>query len=256
MSLLLALAIQAAPAPPVQPIRASKIVLVGDSTMQTNSGWGGAFCAYHVTSFATCVDLGRGGRSSGSYRAEGSWDIALAEAKVPGYVRTWVLIQLGHNDQPGKPGRSTDLVTEFPANIARYVADVRAAGAIPVLFTPLTRRTFKGGKLDRDLDPWAAAIRKVAAETKTPLYDLNAESAAAVEAMGETAADRFAQAPQGSAQAPAAPAATEVEVKPLAEPKRAFDRTHLGVEGANYFAAMVTLGLAKTVPEMRPLLLR
>src|SRR4051812_22937492 len=180
MTMLLALAAAttgiaqaAAPATPTTKIRASKIVLIGDSTVQSNSGWGGSFCAYHVTSFAACVNLARGGRSTSNYRAEGSWDLALAEMKTPGFIHVYVLIGFGHNDQPGKPGRSTDLVTEFPANIARYVDEARAAGARPVLVTPLTRRMFKAGKLQNDLEPWAAAIRKVAAGKKVPLLDLN-----------------------------------------------------------------------------------
>lgn len=255
----IAAAAQTAPAPEApRPIAASKIILVGDSTTAVFGGWGPSFCAYHVTSFAACVNLARGGRSSGSYRAEGSWDLALAEMHTPGFKRTWVLIQFGHNDQPGKPGRSTDLVTQFPQNIARYVDEVRAAGAIPVLVTPLTRRMFDKGRLNNDLEPWAAAVRKVAAEKQVPLLDLNAESSAAVRAMGEAAADRFAQLPPGSAptaQSPA-PAATEVVEKPLAQPHLAFDRTHLGIEGANYFAAMVTRELAAAVPEMRPLLVQ
>jgi lysophospholipase L1-like esterase len=251
-----AAAAQTAPASePPRPIAASKIILVGDSTTAVIGGWGPSFCAYHVTSFAACVNLARGGRSSGSYRAEGSWELALAEMRTPGYRKTWVLIQFGHNDQPGKPGRSTDLATEFPQNIARYVDEARAAGAVPVLVTPLTRRMFDKGRLTNDLEPWAAAIRKVAAEKRVPLLDLNAESAAAVQAMGEDAANRFAQLPPGSAPTgQTVPAATEVDVKPMAQPHLSFDRTHLGVEGANYFAAMVTRELGEAVPEMRPLL--
>ena len=149
-----------APAPnAVVPVRASKIVLVGDSTTAVQGGWGPSFCAEHVTSFAACVNLARGGRSSGSYIAEGSWELALAELRTPGFVNTWVLIQFGHNDQPGKPGRSTDLATEFPANIRRYVNEARAAGAKPVLVTPLTRRMFKDGVLLDTLEPWAEAFR-------------------------------------------------------------------------------------------------
>jgi lysophospholipase L1-like esterase len=240
----------------VRQISASKIVLVGDSTTAVIGGWGPSFCAYHVTSFAACVNLARGGRSSGNYRAEGSWDIALAEMRTPGFRKIWVLIQFGHNDQPGKPGRSTDLVTEFPQNMARYVDEVRATGAIPVLVTPLTRRMFENGKLKNDLEPWAAAIRKVAAEKKVPLLDLNAESSAAVQAMGEAAADRFAQLPPGSTPIGTAPppAATEVQVTPMGQAKLSFDRTHLGTEGANYFATMVTRELAAAVPEIRSLL--
>lgn len=251
-------AAHAAPAPsPEAPkrIAPSKIILVGDSTMQVGSGWGGSFCDHHVTSFMACLNLGRGGRSSGSYRAEGSWDVALGEMRAAGYRNVWVLIQFGHNDQPGKPGRSTDLATEFPANLARYVDEARAAGAKPVLVTPLSRRMFKDGKLDNDLEPWAAAVRKVAAEKHVPLLDLNAESAAAIAAMGQAAADRLAQVPPGTAPAPEAPRATETVVQPMAQPHPAFDRTHVGEMGANYFSAMVTRELAAAVPEMRPLLL-
>ena len=43
-----------------------------------------------------------------------------------------------------------------------------------VLVTPLIRRQFKDGKVFDDLAPWAQAIRKLAAETNTPLVDLQA----------------------------------------------------------------------------------
>lgn len=253
----LAAAAQPAPAEAPRPINPAKIVLVGDSTTAVVGGWGPSFCAYHVTSFAACVNLARGGRSSGSYRAEGSWDVALGEMRTPGYRKVWVLIQFGHNDQPGKPGRSTDLTSEFPANLARYIDEARAAGAEPILVTPLTRRIFKDGKLDNDLAPWAEAARRVASEKGVPLLDLNAESAAAVQAMGEAAADRFAQLPPGSSptgQPPATAASTEVSDLPMAVPRLSFDYTHLGREGADHFAAMVTRELAAAVPEMRPVL--
>ncbi len=256
--------------PPVVPIKASKIILVGDSTTQVLSGWGGSFCAYHVTSFAACVNLARGGRSTYSYRAEGSWGLALAEMKTPGFAKTWVLIQFGHNDQPGKPGRSTDLATEFPANLRRYVQDARAAGAEPILLTPLTRRQFRQGRLDRDLDPWAESIRRVAAELQVPLVDLNKRSADAVEALGPSLANRFAQVPPAREVAAAALAGTTIAnpvavaapaaaqdnaaVEPLGDAKLAFDYTHLGPAGADFFSKMVADELAVAVPRMRPLL--
>jgi lysophospholipase L1-like esterase len=106
---------------PIRHIQPSKIILVGDSTTAVFGGWGPSFCGYHVTSFMACVNLARGGRSTSNYRAEGSWDVALSEMRTSGYRDIWVLIQFGHNDQPGKPGRSTDLATEFPANLLHYV---------------------------------------------------------------------------------------------------------------------------------------
>ncbi|KQY75415.1 rhamnogalacturonan acetylesterase [Brevundimonas sp. Root1423] len=262
--------------PPVRPISASKIILIGDSTTAVIGGWGPSFCADHVTSFVACVNLARGGRSSGSYFAEGSWDLALAEMSTPGFVATYVLIQFGHNDQPGKPGRSTDLATEFPANLRRYVAETRARGAIPVLVTPLVRRQFVDGRLQNDLEPWADAVRAVAIETGAPLVDLNAASAAAVQGMGPTMAARFAQsappadvsaalltgttipANSGAAPAPAAGAATPVSttqnnaaVEPVGQARTSFDYTHLGRAGADFFAALVTRDLMIAVPALR-----
>lgn len=261
------------PAPAATPIRASKIILVGDSTVAVQGGWGSSFCSEHVTQFVACVNLARQGRSSGSYIAEGSWELALNEARTPGYVATWVLIQFGHNDQPGKPGRSTDLATEFPANLRRYVNETRAAGARPIFITPLTRRQFKNGTLVNTLVPWVAAITRVATEMNVPLIDLNARSSAAVQAMGPTAANTFAPRPPSPAMAAAAatgttlplppgetnapaPAAdsskTDSAPPPMAQPKLSFDYTHLGRAGADYFAAMVTQELATQVPELRP----
>lgn len=259
--------------PPIKPIRASKIVLVGDSTTAVQGGWGPSFCAQHVTSFLACVNLARGGRSSYNYRAEGSWDIALHELRKGPYQAVYVLVQFGHNDQPGKPGRSTDLATEFPDNLRRYVREIRAAGAQPVLLTPLTRRQFKNGELLQDLEPWAQATRKVAAEMDVPLVDLYARSQALVQGMGPVLAMRTAQlppapeqvsaaqagstigmpAPQGSpvSASTQAPAQANAAVEPMGQAKLAFDYTHIGPEGADLFAAIVADELSRAVPALR-----
>ncbi|MDC7684131.1 rhamnogalacturonan acetylesterase [Asticcacaulis sp. BYS171W] len=260
------------PAPVEAPrkITASRIILVGDSTTAVQGGWGPSFCAYRVTSFVACINLARGGRSSGNYRVEGSWDIALAEMKSGGFAKTYVLIQFGHNDQPGKPGRSTDLATEFPQNLKRYVEETRAAGAIPVLVTPLTRRIFKDGQLVDDLGPWAEATRKVARELNVPLIDLHARSRAEVIRLGPVDAMRFAQEPpaphirdaaksgttvEASTPVPVPANATEEERRNLTESmnrtKSAFDYTHIGREGADVFAEMVAEDLATVVPELK-----
>ncbi|USQ95103.1 rhamnogalacturonan acetylesterase [Caulobacter sp. RL271] len=256
--------------------KAPKIVLVGDSTTAVNSGWGGAFCAKHVSSNVACVNLGRGGRSTRTYREEGSWALALKEMSSGGFAQTYVLIQLGHNDQPGRPERSTDLATEFPVNIRRFVDEARAAGAIPVLVTPLIRRQFKDGRVHDDLAPWAEAIRKVAAETGTPLVDLHQLSKDAVQAMGPVAAMRLGERPPPAEVAaaagsgtttgamfyePAIPGAVVPPRPPAAPPspsppsamgefKPVFDYTHIGPEGADVFSAMVAKALAQAVPEL------
>jgi lysophospholipase L1-like esterase len=252
--------------PPVKPVSVKKIVLVGDSTTQVNSGWGGSFCAYHVSAFTACVDLARGGRSTYSYRAEGSWDNALQEMKAGGYSAVYVLIQFGHNDQPGKPGRSTNLETEFPANLRQYVTEARAAGAIPVLLTPLTRRNFVNGKLRDDLGLWSAKIRAVAAEMKVPLIDLYARSQAVVQGLGPAESARLAEIPPPAEVLEAAKTGNVVSSSALPKPVptpvaqglgpqssfgQVFDYTHIGRVGADYFSAMVADGLARAVPELQ-----
>jgi lysophospholipase L1-like esterase len=237
-----------------------RIILVGDSTMAVKSGYGPGFCAY-VTAEVTCVNMAKGGRSTSSYRAEGSWDQLLAELKRGSFSSNYVLIQFGHNDQPGKPGRSTDLATEFGPNLRRYVEEAKAAGAKPVLVTSLTRRIFRKRTLTDTLQPWADATRKVAEETGVPLLDLHAESMAAVTQMGPAEANTLAMAPApaeiaadaaNSPNAPKAPANPDGERKGETPPL--FDYTHLGAKGADYFGRMVARELAAALPELQPYL--
>jgi enterochelin esterase family protein len=235
-----------------------RIVLVGDSTTAPLNGWGPGFCNL-VSGNVTCLNVAKNGRSTSSYRAEGSWDAVLKELHSPAkFASTYVLIQFGHNDQPGKPGRSTDLATEFPANLHRYVREVKEAGAKPVLITPLTRRSFQNGVLKDSLGPWADATRKVAKEEGVPLLELNADSAAAVQKMGAAEANTLAMAPppaeiQEAARAgsspsiPKAPSTTE----PNGDPTPVFDYTHLGPKGADFFGRIVAGELTQAVPELR-----
>lgn len=228
-----------------------RVILVGDSTMATKSGYGDALCA-RFTPQVTCVNLARGGRSSKSFREEGRWDEVKRMLEDGGAFRaTYVLVQFGHNDQPGKAPRSTDLVTEFPANMARYATETRALGGIPVLVTPLSRRTFAGDYLRDDLAPWAEATRRVARREHAALLDLNVDSAAAVQAMGRREADTLAMAPPPSAAVTAPVSANAAKVEVAGAARSAFDYTHLGAKGADVFARMVERELVQALPETR-----
>jgi lysophospholipase L1-like esterase len=235
-----------------------RMILVGDSTVAPKNGWGPGFCA-DVTALVDCINLAKNGRSTSSYRAEGSWDKVMSLLQSGDYSATYVLIQFGHNDQPGKPGRSTDLATEFPANLRRYVEDVKSAGGKPVLITPLTRRSFKEGQLKDTLAPWGEADKKVAADENIPVLDLNTESGAAVQKMGPVEANLLAQAPPpAEVQAAAAhgnslslPKATAA-VEPNGDPAPVFDYTHLGAKGWTFFGRMVANELVAAVPALAP----
>jgi lysophospholipase L1-like esterase len=227
-----------------------RVILVGDSTMQTNSGYGDAFCA-RFTPEVSCINLAKGGRSTASFRAEGRWDEVQRLLKDgASFSATYVLVQFGHNDQPGKPGRSTDFVTEFPVNMARYAQETKALGGVPALLTPLTRRTFHGTWLHNDLAPWADATRKAAAREQAVLLDLNADSYAAVQAMGQEEADTLAMAPP-PATLPSTPQDPN-KLEPQGAAKTAFDRTHVGAKGAALFAAMVEREMVRALPATRP----
>lgn len=204
-----------------------KIVLVGDSTVATKSGWGSGFIA-RLTDGEQGINRGVSGRSSKNYRAEGHWEKALA------FKPDYVLIQFGHNDMPGKgPERETDPKTTFPENLARYVDEARAQNAKPILVTSLTRRTFDAnGKIKSTLVPYVEATKKVAAEKNVPLIDLHALSIEYVEGISRD------------------------EVTAL-EPKTANgarDFTHLNEKGAEVFGNIVADEVRKVVPELAPVI--
>lgn len=183
--------------------RATRIALVGDSTVTEKSGWGRGFKT-HVADSAALLNVARGGRSSKSFRNEGHWADALA--KKP----THVLIQFGHNDQPGKGlERETDLPT-YRANLGRYVDEARAIGAKPILVTPLARRN----PGPSDLQAWADATKEVAAAKNVPLIDLHARS------LG------------------------------ILNPALGPDRTHLNEDGSALFGAVMANELRLAAPEL------
>lgn len=230
--------VQPAAKPPVD------IVLVGDSTVASKSGWGDAF-AKLLAPEVSCLNLGRGGRSSKSFRAEGHWKTALAARPK------WVLIQFGHNDMPGKgPQRETDAKTTFRENLVRYLTEAREAGAKPVLFTSLTRRNFnKTGKIDPlhleampddkgvmhpdFLNDYVEAARAVAAEQKVPLIDLNALSIDQMNRLGPQAAASY---------------------DPKAKNPNQPDKTHLSATGAAETAELIAAEIRKGVPELGKML--
>jgi pectinesterase len=206
-----------------------RIVLVGDSTVTDNAGWGLGFKQF-LAEGVECTNTARGGRSSQSFMKEGRWTNALA------LKGDYYLIQFGHNNEPGKPGRSTDMPT-YVANMKQYVADARAIGARPVLVTPMTRRQWDKehpGKIKSSLAPYAAEVRQIAIDEKVPLVDLEARSIELCESLGPEGCREFS------------PLKTDKEGKP------AYDGTHLKGKGYVLFAQLVVDELREAAPELAP----
>lgn len=230
-----------------RPLKLTKILLLGDSTVAPVSGWGGAFCAEHVAAQVACLNLARGGRSTRSYREEGSWQAALAEASVPEYAGIYVLIQFGHNDGNPRMAARTDLDPEFGDNLRRFVRELRSRGATPVLVTPMVRRLFGAQGLYNSLAPWAERTRAVAREMNVPLVDLNALSADLVRDLGPDRAPTLGYQPEAVAP-PADGSAARHRFT------RRKDPTHLGDDGARRIAAIVADALARAVPALAPVI--
>ena len=219
------------------------IVLVGDSTVAPNGGWGDGFAGL-LAPGVKCINLAKGGRSSKSYRDEGFWQKVL-EAKP-----AWVLIQFGHNDQPGKgPARETDPNTSYRANMARYVEEAQAAGAKAVLVTSLTRRNFDdhGKILPEGLAPYVESVKALAAEKHVPLIDLNARSVELMESLGPEKAAEFDREVKGPAKA-AVPVEPRNPVNPDAPGP--IDHTHLSPKGEEETAKLVATEVRAKLPEL------
>jgi pectinesterase len=209
-----------------------RIVLVGDSTVNEHTGWGLGFKQFVDTNQVEVINVAAGGRSSQSFMREGRWTNALA------LKGDYYLIQFGHNNEPGKPGRSTDMAT-FIANMKQYVADSRAIGATPVLVTPLTRRQWDKdhpGKIKSSLAPYAEDVRKIAADENVPLVDLQARSIELCEKLGPEKCYEFSPTK-------------------IVDGKIAYDGTHLLGPGRVMFAQLVVDELRKAVPALDPVLL-
>jgi lysophospholipase L1-like esterase len=167
---------------------APRLYLAGDSTMANKPldlperGWGMALAPLFKDP-AMVDNHAMNGRSTLSFITEGRWEKITTALKAGDFV----IIQFGHNDEKVEdPKRGTDPKTTFPANLRRFVADVRAKGASPILATPVARRKFNAaGQLQPTHGAYPDAIRRVAAEEKVPLLELEKATSAWLQAEGD-----------------------------------------------------------------------
>ena len=162
------------------------IFVAGDSTANNHAngglGWGDPFIAYFDSSKVNVLNRARGGRSSRTFITEGLWEKVLSEMKKGDFV----LIQFGHNDA-GKvnddtrargslPGmgeeteeidnlltKKHEVVHTYGWYLRKMIADTRAKGAVPVLFSLTVRNIWKDGRVERGsgkFGQWAAEVAK------------------------------------------------------------------------------------------------
>ena len=219
---------------PRTPVR---IVIVGDSTVakyppkDAKRGWGQFIEEHFRKGSVEVIDLAAPGRSTKTFIQEGRWKNALAEK--PNYV----LIQFGHNDShaPSKP-EATDPSADYKAFLRRYIDESQAIGAIPILVTPMVRRTFNAqGRIvetepppHRPLAAYAESMKAVGAERNVAVIDLYASSKALAEKLGPVASLELAS--------------------------QKSDPTHFNERGARAMADLVIQGLPAAAPGLARLL--
>ena len=192
------------PPPPEQPKLAVEPVLnpalptiwvAGDSTAANGgpaaTGWGVPLPSFFDLAKVNVVNRARGGRSSRTFITEGLWEILLEGVK-PGDV---VLIQFGHNDAGAindttrargtirSLGEETEeidnLVTKkheivhtFGSYLRKMIADVKAKGATPVVFSITVRNEWQDGRVERQNGPWRQFAREIAHTEGVAFVDL------------------------------------------------------------------------------------
>lgn len=215
------------------------IWLCGDSTMSIKeqkaypeTGWGMPF-VFFWDSTVTVKNLARNGRSTSSFRNEGLWKKVTDEAEEGDYV----FIQFGHNDEvPTKKTYTTEM--EFKNNLRRYVEEVRNKKAIPVLLTPMARRSFdsSSGKVNGTHDVYSQIVRNVAKDHAVALFDMDKITQDLYQQFGvEKSKLLFLQLKPG--EHPNYPDGKD-------------DNTHFSELGARLIAQLVLVEIRKQIPEL------
>jgi lysophospholipase L1-like esterase len=164
------------------------VYLAGDSTMahklaekRPETGWGEALPPYFDERKVVFVNEAQNGRSTRTFISEHRWQ-AIVDRLKPG---DYVLIQFGHNDESKEKTDRYTPPADYRKNLLRFVADVRAKKAIPILLTPVMRRRFDAqGALQDTHGEYPDIVRSVAAEQKVALIDMHRKSARALTQYG------------------------------------------------------------------------
>lgn len=236
-----------------EPANASvpSLFLIGDSTVRNGRddgqgkgaegqwGWGNPIAAYFDPARLNVVNRAVGGLSSRTYLTSGHWERTLALVK-PGDV---VIMQFGHNDNgaindtsrarasikgAGEQTEEIDnmltgkheIVHSYGWYLRKYIADLRARGATPIVCSPVPRKSWdESGHIRRAKGDYAGWAAQVAREEHAGFIDLNEMVARKYDEMGHAAV---------------------MKLFPLVTPD---EHTHTNLAGAELNAHMAMAGL-------------
>lgn len=166
--------------------RGVRVVLIGDSTVADYpdsdaplNGWGQALRS-RLGSRATVFNHAVPGSSTRTFAGE-YWPRVRSRLQNGDLL----LIQFGHVDALPDPERHTEPDGLYRKLLLQFVTEAIAAGARPVLITPVVRYKFASGKLIDTHGMYLQAMRKVGAEAGVLVVDLAQRSAEAIGQIGE-----------------------------------------------------------------------
>lgn len=221
------------------------VYLAGDSTMATKSvaarpeaGWGEFLQPNFDEKKVKFENHAQNGRSSKSFIDEGRWQKIVDSLKKGDYV----FIQFGHNDEKTEdPKRYTSPNGTYRENLIKFVNEVRAKKANPVLLTPVMRRRFNDkGEFYDTHGEYPDAVRKVAAELKVPLIDLHRKTESLIKNAGVEGSKKIFLYLKEN-ESPNRPKALE-------------DNTHFSAYGAEQIALLAIEGIKEAKIELAKLL--
>jgi len=173
------------------------IHLMGDSTMAEKDlpkageerGWGMMFQNFLDPEAVKVVNYAQNGRSTKSFIDLGLWDKVYSAVKPGDYV----FIEFGHNDaKADDPVRYAPAYGAYQENLRTFIDGVREKGGTPVLLSPIARRWFKEGKLDRNCHTdYPAAMEAVAKEKGVTFIDMTTPTLDWIEGLGDDASKAF-----------------------------------------------------------------
>ena len=212
------------------------VYIAGDSTAanktedrRPETGWGEMLQQHFDPAKVKVDNRALNGRSTKSFIAEGKWTALVDSVKKGDFV----FIQFGHNDQSKDKGERYTPPEAFKTNLIKFVEEVRANRANPVLMTPVMRRRFdRDGKFYDTHGEYPGYTRMVAKEHKVPLIDMQRKSEAVIIKYGvEGSKKLFLQlAPGQNAN----------------YPKGVEDNTHFSTLGAEEMAKLAIEGIRET----------
>lgn len=191
----------------IKPQNKPVFYLIGDSTVKNGRddgqnkgadglwGWGHYIHEYFDTTKISIENDALGGTSSRSFMNMGLWDKVLTKLK-PG---DFVVMQFGHNDggalfdtsraratikgigeetqqgyNPMKYMQKQEVVHSYGWYMRKYINDVKAKGATPIVCSPIPRNIWKNDKVtDRNDDNYGGWARQVAQQTGAYFIELN-----------------------------------------------------------------------------------